>query len=166
MDVGGGNGSNLIQILESHSKAKGIVFESPSVCEIANKNILKHGMSERLKTHPGNCFADEFPGPCDCLVFCHFLTIWSLEQNEELLSKAYHHLPKEGAVIIFNMMQRNDEKGPLSSAMGAPYFLTIATGKGMLYKWKEYDALLRKVGFSKIKMKKLPLDHGLIIGTK
>jgi len=68
-------------------------------------------------------------------------------QAEELLSKAYHHLPKEGAVIIFNMMQRNDGKGLLSSAMGAPYFLTIATGKGMLYKWKEYDALLRKVGF-------------------
>ena len=64
------------------------------------------------------------------------------------------------------MMQRNDEQGPLTAAIGSPYFLTLATGEGMLYTWNEYEAWMRDAGFAHVKKHALPKDHGVVIGTK
>ena len=68
--------------------------------------------------------------------------------------------------MIFNMMQNDEGTGPLSAAVGSPYFLTLATGEGMLYSWKEYEGLFREAGFLKVKRIVLPRDHGVITGIK
>ena len=68
--------------------------------------------------------------------------------------------------MIFNMMQNDDRSGPLSAALGSPYFLTLATGKGMLYTWAEYTALFEQAGFVGVEQIQLPVDHGVIIGYK
>ncbi|MBN2294095.1 MAG: hypothetical protein JXM70_16835, partial [Pirellulales bacterium] len=59
-----------------------------------------------------------------------------------------------------------DETGPLSAAMGSPYFLTLATGAGMLYTWQEYENWMREAGFSSVSRQELPRDHGAIVGRK
>jgi len=59
--------------------------------------------------------------------------------------------------VIFNMMGDDDDSGPLSTALGSPYFLAIATGEGMLHPWKDYEAALRDVGFKQT----VRLDQGL-----
>ena len=68
--------------------------------------------------------------------------------------------------MIFNMMQNNSEDGPLSATMGSPYFLTLATGRGMLYTWNEYIELFKQAGFKKVKTLKLPMSHGTVTGYK
>jgi hypothetical protein len=83
-----------------------------------------------------------------------------------LLRKAYDALAPGGSVIVFNMMQSDDETGPLTAAMGSPYFLTLATGQGMLYTWREYQTWMRDAGFAAVRTQKLPRDHGAIIGVK
>jgi hypothetical protein len=50
--------------------------------------------------------------------------------------------------------------------MGSPYFLTMATGEGMLYSWDEYEAWLREAGFRSVRRIRMPMDHGLLIATK
>ncbi len=50
--------------------------------------------------------------------------------------------------------------------MGSPYFLTLATGEGMLYTWNDYEEWFRKAGFTSIRTQKLPLNHGVITGIK
>jgi hypothetical protein len=102
----------------------------------------------------------------DCILFGHFFTIWSEEKDRALLKKCYETLPPGGSVIIFNMMQRDDGAGPLSAAMGSPYFLTLATGEGMLYTWGEYESWMKEAGFAKVTRQVLPRDHGVIIGFK
>jgi len=166
LDVGGGNATNIINLARRHADLKAMVFDAPSVCSIAEKNIQEAGMADRLGTSSGDCFKDPFPKGVDCVLFAHFMTIWSEERNRELLKKAYEALPAGGAVIVFNMMQDDDEKGPLSAAAGAPYFLTLATGEGMLYTWSEYEAWVREAGFSKVIRRRLIRDHGIIIGIK
>ena len=65
------------------------------------------------------------------------------------------------------MMGNDDDSGPLSTALGSPYFLAIATGEGMLHSWKDYETILREAGFGHVqRIEKLPLNHGLIVGTK
>lgn len=165
VDVGGGNGANIITIARQYPKLRATVFDSPTVCDIARKNIKAQGFADRLTAAAGNCFTDAFPAGADCILFCHFFTIWSEEKDLALLKKCFNALPSGGSVIIFNQMQSDMEDGPLFAAMGSPYFLTLATGEGMLYTWNEYESWMKQAGFH-IKKQKLPRDHGVIIGVK
>jgi ubiquinone/menaquinone biosynthesis C-methylase UbiE len=166
IDVGGGDGSNILTIAKENPHLKASVFDSAPVCEIAKKNIASKGFSDRLGAIPGDCFKDPFPKEADCILFCHFFTIWSEKNNQALLKKAYDALPKGGKVMIFNMMQNDNEDGPIGSAIGSPYFLALATGEGMLYTWKEYTKWMKDAGFAKVDVLALPKEHGVIIGTK
>lgn len=166
VDVGGGDGTNLLALAKQHPHIRGTVFDLPSVCEIAAKNIRKYGMSDRIRTQPGDCFEDELPMGADCFLFAHFFTIWSKERGLSLLRKCFSALPPGGQVIVFNMMQNDDGTGPLSAAVGSPYFLTLATGEGMLYKWCDYESWMKEAGFSSVRRIFLPRDHGAIVGTK
>ena len=166
VDVGGGDGTNIIAIARQWPHLRATVFDSPTVCEIAKRNIASSGMANRLTAVPGECFADPFPRDADCLMFCHFFTIWGEAKDRELLRKCFASLPSGGKAIIFNMMQHDDETGPLSAAVGSPYFLSLATGTGMLYTWSEYESWMRAAGFSNVTRHRLLRDHGLIVGRK
>jgi precorrin-6B methylase 2 len=166
IDVGGGDGTNIITLARRHPNLKASVFDFPSVCKIAEEHISESNLADRLSAISGNAFRDPFPRGADCFLFAHFCTIWSEAKNRQLFAKTFDALPSGGRIIVFNMMQSNDECGPLSAAVGSPYFLTIATGEGMLYTWNEYATWLKEAGFKDVKCKVLPRDHGFITGIK
>ena len=166
IDVGGGNATNIIALAKKYPHLRASVFDSPTVCEIARKNIQAAGLADRLSAIEGNCFETPFPEDADCILFCHFFTIWSEENNLKLLKKCYESLRPGGAAMVFHMMQNDAEDGPFSAAMGSPYFLTLATGEGMLYTWKEYESWMRQAGFPTVQRQVLIRDHGAIIGIK
>jgi L-tyrosine C(3)-methyltransferase len=165
-DVGGGNAAYLIAVAKAHPELRGAVVDLPSVCELAAANIERAGLADRLRTHPGDCFADGLPRSADCFLFAHFLTLWSEQRNQQLLRDAYRALPEGGAVVIYNIMQEDARTGPLSSAIGSAYFLAIATGESMLWTWQEYCDWLAAAGFRKIERRRLLRDHGVIVATK
>jgi len=166
VDVGGGNGTNAMALAGRWPHLKATVFDSPTVCELAKSYIAAKGMSGRVDVYPGNCFSDPFPEKADAYLFAHFFTIWGEQRDREILRKCYDSLPANGRVIIFNMMQNDNENGPLSAALGSPYFLCIATGLGMLHTWKEYETWILEAGFRKVERYKLARDHGMIVGIK
>ncbi len=166
VDVGGGNGTNVMTLARKYPSLRASVFDSPTVCRIATENIKAAGLADRVNALPGNCFENAFPEGADCILFAHFFTIWSEKQNRALLEKCYRSLPPGGMVVVFNMMQSDDEDGPFSAALGSPYFITLATGEGMLYTWQEYETWMKEAGFSQVQRQCLPSDHGAIFGKK
>jgi predicted O-methyltransferase YrrM len=166
VDAGGGDATNAITLAKAHPHLKITIFDLPSVCKIAQKNIEQAGLADRIFTHEGNFFETDFPEAIDAIIFSHMLTIWSPENDTKLLKRAYDALPKYGCVIIFNMMADDGYSGPMTAALGSPYFIAVATGEGMLYAWKEYESFLENAGFKGISRQKLPRDHGVIIGKK
>lgn len=167
VDVGGGEGTNLKALLELHPDKKGVVFDLPSVCELAQKNIQKWGLAERLSTHGGNLLTDDYPQGVDAFLFCHMFTIWSGDKITSILKKCHQALSEKGKVIVFNMMSHDDEYGPISCALGSPYFLAIATGEGKLHTTSEYQDWFQKAGFSQVEyFEGLPIDHGYFVASK
>lgn len=167
VDAGGGDGTNAIALVSRFPNLKVTVFDSPSVCQIARNKIEQAGLSDRVSVWPGDFLTDPFPPGIDAVLYSHILTIWSMKRNLELIRKTYAALPPEGAVLIFNMMGNDEETGPLSTALGSPYFLAIATGEGMLHPWRDYEAMLEQVGFTRLeRFADLPLNHGLIVARK
>lgn len=166
VDVGGGNGTNALALARKNPHLKATVFDLPAVVDIAEKNIKKQSGTDRVAILAGNCFQDPFPKNADAFLFCHFFTMWSREKDTLLLKKAFEALPSGGRAIIYNMMQHNEETGPFSAAIGSPYFLTLASGEGMLYTWNDYISFFKEAGFVNITTEKLPVDHGIIVGIK
>ncbi len=166
VDAGGGDATNALALARAHPHLQLTVFDAPTVCQLAVANIANVGLTERVKTHSGDFFIDAFPKDIDAILFAHMLTIWSPDKDRALLKRAYDALPSGGQLIIFNMMGDDDDSGPISTALGSPYFLSIATGEGMLYSWAEYESFLRHAGFSQTRRFQLPHDHGVLIGTK
>lgn len=166
VDVGGGDGTNIIELAKHYDRLTAAVFDLPEMCPITEKKLAESGLGNRLRAVGGNCFEDDFPVGADCYLFSHFCTIWSAEKNKVLFKKAFDALPRNGKIVIFNMMQEDDETGPLTAALGSPYFLAIATGEGMLYTWSEYEKWLEEAGFAEMKRIRLPRDHGVIVGRK
>ena len=166
VDAGGGDGTNAMTLARAHPHLHLTVFDAPTVCARAEENVAKHGMSDRIDTHPGNFFVDDFPAGIDGILFAHMLTIWSPERNIALLRRAYEALPSGGQAIIFNMMGNDDETGPMATALGSPYFLTIATGEGMVYPVNEFERFLSDAGFKQTKRLALPRNHFALIGIK
>jgi hypothetical protein len=166
VDVGGGDGTNAIALASQWPHLRITVFDAPTVCAIAEENIRKKGLSARIGTYPGNCFHDDFPQNADCFLVAHFFTIWSPAKDQLLLKKSFDSLPNGGRVILYNMMQNDDEDGPWAAAIGSPYFLAVATGEGMLYTWKEYEEWMRAAGFTDVSRFKLPRHHGVISSRK
>ncbi|CAD6881054.1 hypothetical protein [Methylomonas albis] len=167
VDAGGGDGTNGILLCKNYPNMRVSVFDSESVCQIARQHIEEQGLAARINTWPGNFLSDPFPTGIDAILYSHILTIWSPETNIALLKRTYAALPEGGIVVIFNMMGNDNDDGPISTALGSPYFQAIATGDGMLYSWSDYEAWLKEVGFSSTKrLEGLPLDHGILIGKK
>lgn len=167
VDAGGGDGTNAIALARRYPNLKVTVYDSESVCQIATEKIAAAGMSGRVSTWVGNFLDDPFPPAVDAILFSHIFTIWSMQRNLELLRKCWQALPAQGAVVLFNMMGDDDDTGPLSTALGSPYFLAIATGEGMLHAWKDYEQAMRSAGFSSLtRVGGLPLNHGLLVAHK
>lgn len=166
IDVGGGDGTNALALVRRWPHLKVTVFDLPSVCDIAQMNIRAAGAESQIRTVAGNCFTDAFPSDADCILFSHFFTIWSPEKDQMLLKKCYDALPAGGKVLLYNMMQNDDESGPWGAAIGSPYFLAVATGEGMLYTWSEYESWMRGAGFDRVKRFQLPRHQGVIMCSK
>jgi len=167
VDAGGGDGTNAIALARKYPDLEVIVYDSPTVCGIAQDNANAAGLADRVSVWPGNFLVDPFPPHIDAVLYCHIFTIWSLDRERDLLQRTHAALPSGGSVLLFNMMGNDDETGPLSTALGSPYFLAIATGEGMLHAWKDYERILVEAGFSEVqRIENLPLNHGLIVGKK
>lgn len=167
VDAGGGDGSNAISLCRKFPHLKATVFDRESVCKMAREKIEKEGMGTRIGTWTGNFLTDPFPEGIDAVLYAHIVTIYSQETNVAMLRKAYESLKDGGRVIIFGMFGDDDDTGPLSTALGSPYFQAIATGEGMLYSWKDAESWLGQIGFRKVeRIGNLPLNHGVLIGWK
>jgi len=167
MDVGGGDGTNAIALARKYPHIKATVFDSESVCRLAAENIAQHELSDRIDTYVGDLFSTPYPTGLDAIIYCHMFTIYSPDKNQQILRKTAEALPSGGKAIIFNMMGNDEDDGPVSTALGSPYFQAIATGEGMLYSWQDYENWLRAAGFRTFeRITDLPMDHGVFVATK
>ncbi len=167
LDVGGGDGTNAIALATRFPPLRVTVFDAPSVCAMAARQIAARGLQDRIDTCPGNLFTSPFPSGVDAILYAHMFTIYSPERNRQILRKTFEALPPGGRALIFGMMGNDEDTGPIGTALGSPYFLTIATGEGMLYSWPDYQDWFAGAGFREVRrVSGLPLDHHLLVAIK
>ncbi|MFD5463747.1 methyltransferase [Kitasatospora sp. NPDC127059] len=166
LDVGGGDGTTSVRLARRHPDLRSTVFDMPSVSRLAEHAVTPE-LADRVVLHPGDIFTEPFPAGADAVLFSHVLEIFAEDQILALLAKAYDALPSGGKVFVYGYNVSDDETSGIFSARLGLYFNVLASGQGMAYPAKDYEAWLQQVGFGDVKtIGGLPYEHGLSMGTK
>jgi hypothetical protein len=166
-DCGGGDGRNAIALARANPSLKVTIFDQPSVCEKARRNVAAQGLAARISTHEGDFLRDPFPPGVDSILYSHIASIWSHRTNVGVFERAIAALPPGGRLYIYNMVPADDHGGPLSVTCGSVYFHALATGEGLMHSTVDYTAMLREAGFASVEVRRdLPVSHALVIGTR
>jgi precorrin-6B methylase 2 len=109
LDVGGADGTLAINLARKHPSSSFGVFDRPEVCSIAQANIEKNQLGERVKFFGGSFF-EEVPSGFNCIVMKHIIHDWS-DENSRLILKNCRKALKEGdkLFIVEHLVDENSE---------------------------------------------------------
>jgi hypothetical protein len=144
IDVGGGNGVLLAEILKVHTKLRGVLADQPHVLERARqRGFLSGDLAKRSAMQ--NCdFFREIPSGCRAYLMKHVLVDWNDEEARDILLNCRKAVPKDGALLVVDFSASEDQL----SSRGALVDLTmlVLTG-GRVRTVGEYRDLLTRGGF-------------------
>jgi hypothetical protein len=165
MDVGGGSGALAIAAVQKHPQMRGIVFDLPAVCPIAEEYILKHGVGNQVKTHSGDFFDPAtLPKDADVIALEWVLRDWQLEQGRVILRNCFSALRTGGAIIICEKLLERDKTKPLLATL-MDLHVMVSTG-GQEHTRDEYCELMESVGLRDVQVNTLKGNRDVVIGYK
>jgi hypothetical protein len=145
LDIGGGSGVHAIEAAQRWPELEAIVLELPSVCEIAEETIARHGLTARVRAVSGSMWKDPLPA-ADAHFYSQVFHDWPLAQCALLARRSFESLPPGGRIIVHEMLYEDDAKsGPLAIA-GLSLSLLFGT-QGEQYSSAEIQAVLAGAGF-------------------
>jgi len=98
-DIGGGNGSLLIPILEQNPALRGTVFELPHVAAQAREKIASAGLSSRCDTVEGSAL-EGVPAGADAYVLKSVIHAYEDPQAVAILKNCRSVMPRHGKVCV------------------------------------------------------------------
>jgi hypothetical protein len=107
VDIGGGNGSQLIELLKAHPSMRGILFDLPHVIERAKAPIAAAGLASRCELVAGSFFDDD---AFTCLpplqqgrvayFMRHIIHDWEDEKSLTILRNCHRAMPADGRLLV------------------------------------------------------------------
>lgn len=155
VDVGGGTGEMIGQIVKSHPHIKGINFDLPHVVSTAP---VHHGVS-----HVGGDMFQAIPN-ADAIIMKWVLHDWGDEDCVKILKNCRKSVPpKTGKVIIIDLVLRPDRDDTLNDLGFAFDLLMMAHSSGGKERTElEWKQILEGGGFPKFKVITLPSTMSII----
>lgn len=153
MDVAGGHGAVLCEILARYPKMKGILLDIPNVIDEANGYICSLKMEERCQTIRGDFFK-EIPAGADAYYMQHILHDWNDERSLKILANCRRALEghknartpgaSSGCLLIVDSIVP-ETSDPHPSKWLDMSMMLLPGGRERTR--PEWDALLAKAGF-------------------
>ena len=142
-DIGGGNGSLMIEILTGRPDLTGIVFDRPDVAERASERIAEAGLSGRLRAEAGDFFRAA-PEGADGHLLRHIIHDWTDDECTIILEKCRAALPPDGRILVAEAVVPEGNEPALAKSFDLS-MMVIAGGKERTE--AEYRALYDRAGF-------------------
>jgi hypothetical protein len=99
IDVGGGAGNILADILRAHVGVTGAVFDLPRTADVARKFLADQNLADRSEVITGDFFEEVTPG-YDAYFIKSVLHDWDDEQSVQILDNIQRAMPEHGRVLI------------------------------------------------------------------
>jgi demethylspheroidene O-methyltransferase len=149
LDVGGGDGTFLAAAAARAPQLQCVLFDLPPVAERARARFAAAGLGARARAVGGDFRADALPPGADVVSFVRVLHDHDDATVMHLLRAARAALPPDGTLLVAEPMA--DTRG--AEPMGAAYFgfYLLAMGKGRPRTPQEYEAMLHRSGFDRVR---------------
>ncbi|MDX6555312.1 MAG: hypothetical protein QOD86_1507 [Miltoncostaeaceae bacterium] len=164
-DLGTAQGDLPVQVALAHPHlANGGGMDLPPVAPHFEAYVAANGLSDRLRFHPGDFFADPLP-PADVYTMGHILHDWPLDDRRVLLEKVHAVLPPGGALIVFEALIDDDRR---ENAFGLLMSLNmlIETPGGNDYTGADCQGWMRDAGFADTYVEHLAGPESMVVGIK
>lgn len=162
MDVGGGNGSNIVNLLQNYPEMKGILFDLPQVVERAEPHIEQAGLTDRCQLIGGSFF-ESVPAGADAIFLRHIIHDWDDEKSLTILRHCHAVMSENSRLLVVESVipPGND---PFPGKFLDLVMLMIPGGKERTA--EEYEALFEQAGFELTRIIPTESKLSIIEGTK
>jgi len=116
VDVGGGRGGLLAEILRANPGVRGILVDLPGTVARAAETFREAGVADRVTT-AGQSFFDPLPAGADLYLLSKVLNDWPDEQTVAILRRSAEAARPDGRVVILGGVSPDDTPHRLTIEM-------------------------------------------------
>jgi len=161
-DIGGGNGSQIIEILNKYPQMQGMLFDLPQVIERATGKVQAAGLQDRCTLTPGSFF-EAVPAGADAYVLRHIIHDWDEDKCLSILRNCHRAMSaKSKLLVIESVIPPGNE--PFPGKFLDLVMLLIPGGKERTE--VEYRELFHQAGFELTQIIPTGTDVSIIEGRK
>jgi C-methyltransferase len=145
VDIGGGHGSLLCNILSGYRDLKATLFDSEHVVERATANIESYGLKDRIEIIEGDFFQD-VPGGADLYILKNIIHDWNDNDSIKIINNIHKVMPAGSKLLIIEAIIKNDNRYSFGKMIDI--LMLIITKDGRERTLNEYSVLFEKSGFA------------------
>lgn len=149
LDLGGGSGAYCIAALQKYPQLNAIVLDFEAVCKVTDRFIAQWGMSDRIKTHPGDFTSDPLPEGADVMIMASNLPQYNEANLIETLTKACQALQPGGEFHLVGETLDSEKTGPLGPALWGIHEALFGS-EGRAHSEAEVRHYMKSAGFREI----------------
>lgn len=148
LDIGGGSGIYCITACQTYPNLHAITMDFATVCAVADEFISKAGLTDRIRTFPGDYLTDEYPTGVDVILICGTLEARDTQEQKMVLKKAHATLPNGGLLVYITNMLDDDGSGPFEAVQSNLESVLGPKPWGRIQTASDTASFLREAGFS------------------
>lgn len=99
VDVGGGNGSLLIEALRQNPTLRGVLFDQSDTIERAQANVAASGVADRMQCVAGDFFR-AVPSGGDAYLLRHIIHDWDDAKSTIILKNIHQSMTHDGRLLL------------------------------------------------------------------
>lgn len=142
VDVGGGDGSLLVAVLEANPHVRGVVLDRPAVAELARRNLDAHGLGGRAEAVGGD-FLDSVPAGAGAYLMSRVVHVLDDDTSVAGLRSCAKAMAPGGRVLVVERVVPPGN-GPAFAKLGDLNMLALTGGRERTE--EEFAALFEAAG--------------------
>ncbi|MDG4817098.1 methyltransferase [Micromonospora sp. WMMD956] len=155
VDVGGGDGTSLVEILAAHPRLGGVLFDSPSGVDAAEQNLEAAGLTARCRIETGDFFS-EVPRDGDLYLLKSVIHGWDDEHAAVILRNCARAAREQGRILLVDHLMPDTVQPGQSPTTYLTDLGLLVNGQGMERTRDDFAGLCAKAGLRIAEVGSLP----------
>lgn len=162
LDVGGGRGSLILEVVERNPGLSGVLYDLPGTVAEALPRIAARGLERRCEAIGGD-FLERVPEGSQAYLLKHVIRDWDDEHARQILRNIRGVLPGDGRLLVIDAtLDPRNGRDRLNKLMDLGQMTFVS---GRMRTRAELESLLRETGFRMLSVRNTSICDTTILET-